>query len=263
MCIELLEARQLLTAAPIDEVAGDTSLASASATISASPSVISAAATTHDDLLYVGIADGATSPTNAGLVMTADVGNGLVAPLHANLPLTDQGLSGLAFVGGKLLASTSTGLGSTSNLVQLDTSTGAQLSNTPITDGSQPISMGDLAIQPGTNTLYGIRSAEDGLGHSGALYIIDPNSGAASLVGDTLTGHDGGLAFSPGGTLYLAGINPATSQPTLFTLQSSTAQVLSSVSLSRPVDGLDVRSDGVIYGADALNGNLLTIDPTT
>ena len=96
-------------------------------------------------LLFAGIDDSAASPTNAGLIMAADVGTGIVAPLHATLPVTSgvatlsTGISGLAFdATGKLWGSTEGGAGttSTSNLVRIDPITGTQLSSVSIADGS-------------------------------------------------------------------------------------------------------------------------------
>jgi mannose/fructose/N-acetylgalactosamine-specific phosphotransferase system component IIC len=48
------------------------------------------------------------------------------------------------------------GTGRFSTLVRIDPATGAQIGPAvTITAGTQPISITDLAVQPGTNTLYG------------------------------------------------------------------------------------------------------------
>src|SRR5262249_12721220 len=100
------------------------------------------------------------------------------------------GLTGLAYD-----AATDPFLGSTirypsgqasSVLVRIDPNTGALLSAIgAITagPGGPAISIGDLAIQPGTGILYGVRSNAGGGG--GLLYTIDKTTGVATFVGNT------------------------------------------------------------------------------
>src|SRR5262245_45664729 len=48
-------------------------------------------------LLFAGIDDTAASPTNAGLVMAVDLDQGRIVPLHAKVPLSAEGISGMTF----------------------------------------------------------------------------------------------------------------------------------------------------------------------
>ncbi len=127
-----------------------------------------------------------------------------------------------------------------------------------------PISIGDLAIEPGTNQLYGIRSGDDGRNNAGELYKIDSATGKATAVGDTGTGADGGLGFAPDGTLYFASIDRGSSQPKIFVLDVDTAQIQSSLSVPGGsigiVGGLDVRADGLIVITAASGTRMETID---
>jgi hypothetical protein len=71
-----------------------------------------------------------------------------------------------------------------SDLVQIDPSTGALISAIGlIMDGTTPINISDLSVQPGTGILYGVRGPNDGLNGQGLLYTINKLTGAATLVG--------------------------------------------------------------------------------
>ena len=119
-----------------------------------------------------------------------------------------DGISGLAFdSAGHLLASTLDGsFGSrTSRLLEIDPDSGSLIAEIgSITDGpgGTTISVGDLATQPATGSLFALRSGEDGLFQAGKLYTLEPATGVATLLGDTGTPGDGGLAFAPDGFLY-------------------------------------------------------------
>jgi uncharacterized repeat protein (TIGR01451 family) len=285
LTVESLEARELLTisAGPI--------LPAPASQIDAAPAVVvgsaaapslasvqqagSAQLSAADQPLYQGIADASVSPANAGLVLVTDIGAGIVAPLHATLPVTPgvatltTGISGLAFdAAGDLFGATSAGPGSTSNLVRIDPSTGVQLSSTPIANASQPLSIGDLTFQPGTNRLYGIGTADAGPTGAGQLYTIDTATGAATPIGTPVTGKAGGLAFAPTGTLYFASVAPSGAQQ-LYTLDPATGKALTGIALkSAPgesgiITGMAVREDGVLVGSDSISGNLVTINTTS
>ena len=183
-------------------------------------------------------------------------------------PVTPGGLTGIAFNSvGNLFGSTIAG--SSSQLVQIDPTSGTLIS----TVGSIGMSIGDLAFQPTTNVLYGIRSRTDGAGSAGYLYTIDTTTGAATFIGDTGTGNAGGLAFAPDGTLYLTGgttptVPPTGNDPTgpfaLYTLNPLTGAVISSVSLTQFHDGLGISPSGTLFatsvGADM---SVFTINPST
>jgi sugar lactone lactonase YvrE len=128
------------------------------------------------------------------------------------------------------------------------------------------MSIGDLAIQPGTDTIYGIRSSAGALGPGGTLHTIDPVTGAATLIGNTVQFRGGGLAFAPDGTLFFLEFNE------LHILDALTASILSTTNLNFDShDGLAIRSDGVFFasqsgpgggaGAGAGDANIRIIDP--
>lgn len=72
-----------------------------------------------------------------------------------------------------------------SSLVRLNPNTGSLLSSMPIiaATGGLNISIADLAVQPGTDVLFGIRSPLDQQGGQGRLYTISKTTGVANLVG--------------------------------------------------------------------------------
>src|SRR5207342_2920734 len=90
-----------------------------------------------------------------------------------------------------------------SNLIRINPDTGATISSSPITAGGVGISIADLAMQPGTNILFGLRSPGDQGGGEGLLYTINKTTGVATLVGNT-GDFFGSIAFAPNGTLYMS-----------------------------------------------------------
>ncbi len=105
------------------------------------------------------------------------------------------------------------------------------------------------------------------VGASPALYQINPNTAATSLIGPLGIGfvYEGGLAFSPGGGAY--GVNQQNLvNSSLFTINLSTGQGTIVGMISGPVhdiNGLGWRSDGMLLGLDHNTASLLTINPTT
>ena len=92
----------------------------------------------------------------------------------------------------------------TSTLIRIDPNTGALLSTIgPITDGpgGLPIGVADLAVQPGTDLLFGVRAPTDLHGGPGRLYIIDKTTGVGTFLGTTPRRRDS-IAFAPGGAAY-------------------------------------------------------------
>jgi sugar lactone lactonase YvrE len=126
------------------------------------------------------------------------------------------------------------------------------------------MSIGDLAAQPGTDALFGIRWNGDGAGLGGRLYTINPVTAVATLVGDTGTCTEGALAFAPDGTLYMAGFADCSFvERALHELDPATGAIVSSVPLGGSFDGLAVRpTDGALI-ASAGSGSLYVIDPAT
>src|SRR5205085_10638308 len=126
-------------------------------------------------------------------------------------------LPGLAFEpAGNLYAATLTPAGGfpppsgprTSNLVALNPSNGALISSIPIVKGAggPALSIADLAVQPGTNTLFGITNPDGPAGGPGELYSINPGTGVGTFIGNTGFFFNS-IAFSPNGTLYAAVAN--------------------------------------------------------
>jgi hypothetical protein len=154
-----------------------------------------------------------------------------------------------------------------SNLIRLDPSTGALLSSVLITDGSNGLSIADLAVQPVTGLLYGIRSPQDGLNGQGNLYTINSATGFATLVGAT-GDFFGSIAFAPNGTLYMSAADldfatDTTVNIALKTLNPANAATLSSIPVNDFYGALGIREDSVIFAGTGDRAQLFTINPTT
>jgi hypothetical protein len=207
--------------------------------------------------LYGGVGNAGINP---GALLSVNQTSGTGTLLSD--PTTPGGLSGLSFdpSSGVFLGSTIRNSGATSQLIRLNPDTGAVLSVVGnITDGlgGPAISIGDLALQPGTNNLFGLRSNADGTGNGGRLYRIDKATGVATLVGNT--GAPGGIAFATNGTLY------QTAPGALRTVNPNTGAVLTSLALSTFFDGLAVRpTDGLLFAAPGGSSDqVFTINATT
>jgi hypothetical protein len=217
--------------------------------------------------LYGGIGRG--SPENPGSLITIDQATG--AGTVVGHPDSVPGLTGLAFdTSGALYGTTISGTlftGRFSKLVRIDPNTGAQIGTAlDITSGGSPIAITDLAVQPGTERLYG--NFLDETNFINSIYVIDPTTGVASLVGSTgVTGAT--LAFGPDGTLYQtsAVFDEVGNfiEGFLNTLDPNTGAILTT---SAPftlhhVGGLGVRpTDGVIFASGGDEGDIYTLSPT-
>jgi hypothetical protein len=188
-------------------------------------------------------------------------GNGTIV----GTPVSGVGLSGIAFhPDGRLFASTVT-QNNPSTLIQINPDTGALIATIgSITDNGTPISIGDLAFQPGTSVLYGIRSGADGLGQGGVLYTINLITAAATLVGNTGACNGGGIAFAPNGTLYQTAYNNCVDFTSLNTISPVDAHRISTVPIDQYYDGLGVRpTDGVLFATPGNSDAVYIIDPVT
>src|SRR5436190_16262028 len=163
-------------------------------------------------LLYGGLGGHSNGDSiNDGALATVDQGTGAVSIVGHPDGVTR--ISGLAFdVGGSLWAATQPGGGfppppgptGASHLLLLNPGNGGIVTDVGlIMAGATAISIADLAVQPGTNILYGIRGPNDQLGGQGLLYTINKATGAATLVGNT-GDFFGSIAFAPNGTLYMS-----------------------------------------------------------
>ena len=182
-----------------------------------------------DSLLYASF--DASSPAGVAL-LNADTFEGTFLA-NTGLP---GGMSGLAFDSSdRLFATTLEGPSGSrsSRLVELNPDSGAVLAEIgPVTAGGNALSVGDLAAQPGTDALFALRTGEDGQSQAGRLYVLNPATGAASLVGDTGTDGTGGLAFTPNGALYTTRWNPSTVTSSVRALNPANGSMLSEVALS-------------------------------
>ena len=186
------------------------------------------------------------SSTNVGAVLLVDDTTG--AGLVLGTPVAGTGLSGVVFdATGRLFATTVAG-GSVSDLIEIDPDSGALLTNFgTINDGVNDLRIADLAVQPGSDDLYGVAAP------NGRLYTIDKATAAATLIGDPGLGDTGGLAFAPDGTLYAM----AAASQRLLTLDPATGAILTNVAADRGLDGLVVRDDGVIFGTQTGMSDLI------
>jgi len=216
--------------------------------------------------LYGGIGRG--SPLNPGAVITInqDTGAGALVGHPDSVP----GLSGLVFdISGTLYGTTISGMigtGRFSELVRIDPRAGEQIgAAVTITANNLPISITDLALQPGTNTLYGTSISEDDFINS--IYTIDPATGVATLIGRT--GVIGAtIAFGPDGTLYQTSAifdDVGFVAGYLNTLDPETGAVLTTSDpfTTEHVGGLAVRpTDGIIFASGGDAGRLWTLSPS-
>lgn len=181
--------------------------------------------------------------------------------------LVIDGLSGLASTSdGRLFATSAPGPLTTSTLYELDPVTGEILQEVgPVTSPlAGRISVGDLAVQPGTDAIYGIRSNSDGENAGGEIYIIDPASATATLIGASEpAGIGGGLAFGPDSTLWRTGGSGATFDVyELRKLDPSDASTLeiTITGMSTYYDGLAVDpGTGLLFATDDIG--ITVIDP--
>jgi len=216
--------------------------------------------------LYGGIGRG--SPVNPGAVITINQDTG--AGTLVGHPDSVTGLTGLVFdISGTLYGTTSSGTvgpGRFSELVRIDPGTGEQIGPAVIiTANNLPVSITDLALQPGTNTLYGTSLSEEDFINS--IYTIDPATGVATLIGRT--GVIGAtIAFGPDGTLYQTSAvfdDAGFVAGYLNTLDPDTGAVLTTSDpfTTEHVGGLGVRpTDGVIFASGGDAGRLWTLSPS-
>ena len=155
---------------------------------------------------------------------------------------------------------------STSDLLQLS-ATGAVLSDigTVATAAGSTVAIADLAVQPGTGTLFAI-SNEFGNVAPGSLYTINPANGVATLVGPTGE-FFGSIAFAPDGTLYLIGasFDMGPVSPVLDSLNPATGALIgSSVTLADFYGAFGIRpTDGVLFVGNGDGSQIFTLNPNT
>jgi hypothetical protein len=141
--------------------------------------------------------------------------------------------------------------------VTFTVSTGSVLENVgPVRLFGTPISVGDLAFQPGTGKLFGLRSGADGEGLDGQILTIGRTTATATYIGPFSDLQAGAIAFGSDGTLYQS------TNSGLRKIDLTNGSTLSEVPVARYYAGLGHRKrDGVLFGAGL--GTLRRIDPST
>jgi hypothetical protein len=241
-------------------------------------STLMASPTALADVLYGGLGgkgvNGPGASTHDGSLVIVDQTNGSTTVVGH--PQGIARIAGLVFgLDGTLYGATQepygfpppVGVSQPSDLIRIDPDTGALISHVPITASGESLSISDLALNPKTGALYGIRKFDDRLPTDGKLYIINPGTGAATLVGDTGLFFSS-IAFAPDGTLYMSSAtydenNGPVPPIRWLTIDPSNAQILTSVATPTFFHSLAVRSDGVVFGGTAQAQGVYKIDPTT
>jgi hypothetical protein len=221
--------------------------------------------------LFGGVGRGDRTHRGELIIIDQTTGTGTSVGPGAADPLA--GLTGLAFSSsGELFASTINApvfadppaRTPVSTLIRLDPFTGAEVAvigTIRLADGT-PIVINDLALQPGTDVLFGTALNDTG---TNDIFTIDTRTAVATFVGDT--GVIGAtLAFGPDGTLYQtsAEFGPAGFlRGFLNTLDPATGAVLTT---SEPfteahIGGLAVSPDGVIFGSDGSPDFIYILSP--
>jgi hypothetical protein len=162
-----------------------------------------------------------------------------------------------------------------SRLLQVDSNTGESTEIGFITYNNVNQNILDLAVQPGTDTLFGISYYLD-LENAclGCLFTIDTATANTTLVGtvDLGNGEPGGLAFASDGTLFLTTQFPVSGAPRgakdLLVLDPANGDVLSREAVlleqqflfhgvlidSVSLTGLGANPDGTLLGASGEMG---------
>lgn len=160
-------------------------------------------ATAADAVLIYGINHLTGGPNSSDSLVVFDSGNPAGFTVIGSTGVNGVGFGGLAFDrSGGLWAYASyysaTG-GAAAGLYRIDINTGVATAV-----GSSTRTLDDLAYNPVTDKMYGIRTQQ---GQGSRLYEVDLSTGATTLVG-SLTGIDGvhaltGLAFDSAGNMYV------------------------------------------------------------
>jgi hypothetical protein len=146
-------------------------------------------------------------------------------------------------------------------LVELDPLTGAVLETIGfVNDGFGDVYIGGLAVQPGTDVLYGFRGRSSYFDLEGEMWAIDKSTAMATLLASfgrcrfrdlpNLQSCGESYGFAPDGTLYHLAQMLANSPAWLSTLDPSTGALIGSTPLDASngyAESLAVRSDGVIF----------------
>ncbi len=220
-------------------------------------------------IIFVGLGGQTGISTNNGAIGILDPATGAVTVIGT--PMPEHSISGLTFTSnGNLWGSTQIGGGlpptsgnppptTTSDLIQINPVTGAEISSVLINADGTPVSIADLATQPGTNEIFGIQSPNDAnFTGTANLYTIS-TAGAATLVGSTGV-FFGSIAFAPNGTLYMTSADLPTTvgncadggdiNCALSTLNPANAATITTVATPDFYSALGISPTGVIWGGN-------------
>ena len=215
--------------------------------------------------LYAGVGRG--PGTDRGTLITIDQTNGGGTLVGVGAADANVGINGLAFdTSGDLFASTISapvfGGSPQTTLILLNPVTGLQLSliGTIRLANGTPVVITDLAVQPGTDILFG--TALDLNTVTNNIYTIDKSTAVATLVGNTgVTGAS--IAFGPDGTFYQTSAEFTEAgdfiRGFLNTLDPETAEVLTTSDpfTTAHVGGLAVRpTDGQVFASGGFQSDI-------
>jgi hypothetical protein len=234
----------------------------------APPAVASMTLSGGQTTLYGGVGRGPGGDRGTLITINQANGHGTFVGVGAADPAV--GINGLAFdTSGDLFASTISdilfGGSPQSTLIRLNPETGAQIAlvGTIHLANNTPLVIVDLAVQPGTDVLFG--NALNLNTGSSNLYTIDKTTALATFVGDTgILGAT--IAFGPDGTLYQTSADFTEEgefiRGFLNTLDPDTAEVLTTSApfTTAHVGGLAVRpTDGVIFASGGFPSDIYTL----
>ena len=192
-------------------------------------------------------------------------------------PTTSGGITGIDFDGdGNMWGSTLAGMGSSSTLIQINPNNGSLISTVGTVtaidgaDAGSTLSIGDLAYDRTTDTLFGITSNAKSITSGGDIYTIDTGTGLASFVGSTIWDTNAGITFDDKGQLLALGFDPAVGPAgtnMLFMLDTSDGSEIARLTVSQndfifPGLGFDP-SSGNIVAVEQFTGNLYNLDAVT
>ncbi|MEM7307853.1 MAG: hypothetical protein AAF682_14335 [Planctomycetota bacterium] len=206
--------------------------------------------------------NGSGSPVGAGTL--AALSSIDYSATGAGNPDGLAGIEGLAVdAGGRVWATTASNA-----VVRLDPATGAVLAQStlftvPAVAGSSEVSIDDLAVHPDTGVMYGCGSRTGSFAVD-EIFILDPDTGVASYVGNTGAGSRGALAFLPDGSLRMTTVDLTTNA--VLWLDPGTFEALHSVPYFPAVelDSLSAGIDGcTLIGSPAGSTDIVRIDQLT
>lgn len=235
--------------------------------------IVAAASPTVAQPLLLGVLGGAPlGAEDAGALVSVDQTTGAATVI--GVPLPGRGLTGVGVdSAGRVFAVTDAQGAFASELIEVDPASGALLDNVgPLLYLGNPVSLHDLAVQPGSDVLFGAAVGDGGLAEND-LVRIDRSTAVVTRIGNPSLGVAGfaAIGFAPGGTLWAM----VKSTGDYWTLDPATAAVLTSDSTTvgalgfaiRPGDGRMILAEccttigNDLYRLDTASGVATLIGP--